>query len=190
MTISMAGEQPRVHATERDERLAFEALVQRQTRFVFRVAHSLLRNTGDAEDVVQETLLKLHRGGVWKEMREERAFLAKMAWRLALDRKRSQATGTRLRVEVEQFDALRGNVRDPEQLAATGDAISLVHQCIDELPEELRQPLVLSAIEELNSREIAEMTGVKEGTVRTRLMRARAILKERLAERIGGRDGH
>ena len=52
---------------------------------------------------------------------------------------------------------------------------------IDSLPEELRQPLVLSAIDELNSREIAAILALPEGTVRTRLMRARQMLKQKLA---------
>ena len=188
MTMSLAEDPPRVQATEREERLAFEALVHRQTRFVFRIANAMLRNVSDAEEVAQETFLKLHRSGAWQSIRDERAFLARMAWRLALDRKRSTATGRGLRVEVEHFDTLRGTGRNPEQAALTGDAIGLVHRLIDDLPDELREPLVLSAVDELNSREIAEVLGVKEGTVRTRLMRARQMLKDKLADRTGGRD--
>lgn len=52
---------------------------------------------------------------------------------------------------------------------------------IDALPEDLRLPLVLSAFEELNSREIGSILGVPEGTVRTRLQRARQILRQKLA---------
>jgi RNA polymerase sigma-70 factor, ECF subfamily len=58
---------------------------------------------------------------------------------------------------------------------------AIVHRLIDGLPEELRVPLALSALEELNSREIAAMLDVPEGTVRTRLMRARQLLKQKLA---------
>ena len=174
---------------ESEQTAAFEAFVHRQAGFVFRVANALLRNTGDAEDVVQETFLKLHRTGSWKDMREERAFLARMVWRQALDRKRAQATGQSLLVGVERLDSLQGSALSPEQLVASGDAAALVHQLIDALPDDLRQPLVLSAIDELNSREIAEVLGVKEGTVRTRLMRARAMLKEQLAGQMGRRDG-
>jgi RNA polymerase sigma-70 factor (ECF subfamily) len=62
---------------------------------------------------------------------------------------------------------------------ADGDERALLHRLIDALPEELRQPLVLSAIEEMTSREVAEAMGIPEGTVRTRVMRARAELKRR-----------
>ena len=55
----------------------------------------------------------------------------------------------------------------------------LLRRLIDALPEELRQPLVLCAIEEMTSREVAVAMGIPEGTVRTRVMRARAELKRR-----------
>jgi RNA polymerase sigma-70 factor (ECF subfamily) len=58
---------------------------------------------------------------------------------------------------------------------------ALVHSMIDALPEELRLPLVLSASDELTSREIATILGIPEGTVRTRLQRARQALRERIA---------
>ena len=58
---------------------------------------------------------------------------------------------------------------------------AVIHAMIDALPEELRYPLVLSANDQLNSREIALILGIPEGTVRTRLQRARQVLRERLA---------
>jgi RNA polymerase sigma-70 factor (ECF subfamily) len=64
-------------------------------------------------------------------------------------------------------------------LAANQHAV--VHSMIDALPEELRLPLVLSAFDELNSREIGRILSVPEGTVRTRLQRARQILRQKLA---------
>jgi RNA polymerase sigma-70 factor (ECF subfamily) len=57
---------------------------------------------------------------------------------------------------------------------------ALVHSLIDALPEDLRLPLVLSAFEELNSRGIGNILGVPEGTVRTRLQRARQVLRQKL----------
>src|SRR5260221_1443237 len=64
----------------------FAALVERQARFVFRVAYALLRNPHDAEDVVQETFLKLYRTGAWERMQNEKGFLARTAWRIAVER--------------------------------------------------------------------------------------------------------
>ena len=157
----------------------FTALVARQSRFVFRVAYSVLRNAQDAEDVVQDTFFKLHRSGAWQQMQDERAFLARAAWRLAVDR----IAKPRLVPRAE-------SVPSHEQRVIDHDLQATVHRLIDALPEELRQPLVLSAIDELTSREIATVLGVPEGTVRTRMMRARQILREKLAVRMGARhDG-
>ena len=65
----------------------------------------------------------------------------------------------------------------------SADWSAAIHRLVDALPEELRQPLALAAVEELNSREIAQVMGIAEGTVRTRIMRARQILKQKLESR-------
>lgn len=62
-----------------DEDANFTALVQRQSRFVFRVAYAVLLNSHDAEDAVQETFLKLFRNRGWQHVDNERAFLARVA---------------------------------------------------------------------------------------------------------------
>lgn len=153
----------------------FEALALRQSRFVFRVAYALLRNAHDAEDVVQETFLKLYRTEAWKNIQDERAFLARMAWRIALD-----AMPPSSRQSETEID-LPSPRLSPEEQAADADWQQYLHKMIDSLPEELRQPLALSALQELNSREIASVLGIAEGTVRTRIMRARQILKQKIA---------
>jgi RNA polymerase sigma-70 factor (ECF subfamily) len=75
----------------------------------------------------------------------------------------------------------------PEAAAIAADRVAAVQRLVDALPEELRQPLALSTVEELSSREIAGLMGLPEGTVRTRLMRARQILKEKLTRSTEGR---
>jgi len=154
-------------------------LVRRQSLFVFRVAYSILRNTHDAEDVVQETFLKLYRSGAWKSMQDERAFLSRVAWRLAVDQLR------RTRTQAAELN-LPATGQDPEQTLLAADRNAVVWRLIDALPEELRQPLALSTVEELSSLEIGQAMGIPEGTVRTRLMRARQILKQKLSVLMGG----
>jgi RNA polymerase sigma-70 factor (ECF subfamily) len=154
----------------------FARIVEEHARFLYRVAYSLLRHPQDAEDAVQDALLKLYRGESWQAMQDERAFLARVVWRAALDRKASR------RVGVDE-DGAELRVLDqrptPERAAAEGDERALLQELIDGLAEELRQPLLLSAMEEMSSREIGEVMGLPEGTVRTRLMRARAELKSK-----------
>jgi RNA polymerase sigma-70 factor (ECF subfamily) len=162
-------------AEGRDER--FEAMVGRQSRFMFQVAFSLLRNRQDAEDAVQEAFLKLYRGEAWLRMDNEKGFLARTVWRVALDYlPRAERT---LDVAEMELAASDGAGVSPEQSAVDKDERAVLRRLIDGLPEELRQPLVLSSVEEMTSREVAEAMGIPEGTVRTRVMRARAELKRR-----------
>jgi RNA polymerase sigma-70 factor, ECF subfamily len=168
-----AGESP-----DRDAR--FAELTDRQARFMFRVAYGLLRSPQDAEDAVQEALLKLYRGDAWQQMDDERAFLARTVWRIALD-----ALGRRPKAPIDDVTEaeLAAPGGSPEQSAADESERTLLHRLIEALPEELRQPLVLSAIEEMTSREVSIALGIPEGTVRTRLMRARSELKRRFEAR-------
>jgi RNA polymerase sigma-70 factor (ECF subfamily) len=78
-----------------------------------------------------------------------------------------------------ELEDIADRARGPEGIAVAANWEAAVHRLIDSLPEELRQPLALSV--EMNSREIAAAMGVPEGTVRTRLMRARAMLREKIA---------
>jgi RNA polymerase sigma-70 factor (ECF subfamily) len=167
-------------AVAREDR--FAELVERQSRFVFRVAYALLRNTHDSEDVVQETFLKLYRAGAWEALQNERAFLARAAWRLAVDKLR-KARHEPLNPETAQRGA------NPEDAAVTADWNAAVERLMNALPPELRQPLALATLDELSSREIAEVMGIAEGTVRTRILRARQILKQKLAGLMEGHHG-
>jgi len=175
---------PQINIGERDRR--FAEMVERQGRFLFRIAYGLLRSVQDAEDAVQEALLKLYRGDGWLRMEDEKAFLARTVWRVGLDliTGRPKATDP-LDDEAGREFAATGS--SAEQSAVDGDERALLRRLIDGLPDHLRQPLVLSAIEEMTSREVAIAMGIPEGTVRTRVMRARAELRRRYeAMRISG----
>ena len=142
---------------------AFSAFVNRQSRFAFRVAYSVLRNTADAEDVGQEAFLKMYRAGTWRRAEDERAFLARSVWRLAIDRAKAARRRLPETASTEQTndDGLR----------------STLHRLIESLPDELRHPIVLSTVDEMTSAQIATVLNIPEGTVRSRQSRARAILK-------------
>ncbi len=153
----------------------FTRIVGEHARFLYRVAASLLRHPQDAEDAVQEALLKLYRGESWRGIADERAFLARVVWRAALDRKAARVTPTEDGAEFRLVDTHD----TPERVAETRDERGLLQAWIEELCPELREPLVLSALEGMNSREIGAVMDLPEGTVRTRLMRARAELRAR-----------
>jgi RNA polymerase sigma-70 factor (ECF subfamily) len=165
-----------------------EAAVEQYARTVYRVAYSVLRNHHDAEDAVQETFLRLVRHQKdWVAVRDRRAWLARVAWRVALDRRRAAP-------EISLEDAA-GAVRDLRAAGASADEIAereqmtaLLAKLIATLPEDLRNVVTLSTVEDLTSPEIAEVLGIPEGSVRERLMRARGILKEKLSRCLERKD--
>ena len=170
-----------------DDEAEFAGLVERQWRFAFKVAWGMLRNAQDAEDAAQEVFLKIFRAKAWRGLRDERAFVARAAWRAAVDRLRGLAVQAgaaapqRHEREVGEsaIQHLTAVGPDPEGFTIAADWEAAVHRMIDSLPEDLREPLVLSV--EMSSREIAAAMGIAEGTVRTRLMRARQVLREKMA---------
>ena len=165
---------PGSSVTADDSRNArFTDFVKRHSLFVFRVAYSVVRNVSDAEEVVQETFLKIYRSDATDRMQNERAFLARTAWRIAIDRHSGNLT-------MLPNDNIAAPGPSPEDAAIGEDWNAAIHRLIDALLDHLRQPLVLSTIDEMSSPEIAQVIGIAEGTVRTRLMRARQILREKL----------
>ncbi len=162
----------------------FAQLVERQSRFVFSIAYAVLRNVEDAEDVAQDTFLKLFRTGAWKQMRDEKRFLARAAWRLAV----SKAPAKRSVAECEPKEAI-SEESNPEGAYMVTERSRTIHRLIDALPEKLRRPLALSSMGEMTTSEIAEAMDLPEGTVRRLLMEARALVKEKLSRMEGRGNG-
>jgi len=153
-----------------------DELVRAHTRLVFRVAYSVLRSVADSEDVVQETFFKVHRTRSWRRMDDPAAVLAKTAWRLAISR------AGRVRPDPQSEHHLlhlSSSAPGPEAESIHLEQTMLLHKLMDGLPEKLQKTLALSALQELNSRQIAAILAVPEGTVRRRLLEARHILKQR-----------
>ena len=169
---------PQISVHDRDAE--FTALVHRQARFVFRVAYAVLLNPYDAEDAVQETFMKLYRHRGWQQAENERAYLARVAWRTAVDLRGSRTARPPSAEAVDRATEVPSHDIGPEQSVLSADQQAHLHVLIDSLPEELRLPLVLSSFEEMSSRAIGEALGIPEGTVRTRLQRARQTLREKL----------
>jgi RNA polymerase sigma-70 factor, ECF subfamily len=156
----------------------FERCLADCPTLAYRVALGVLRNTAEAEDVAQEAMLRAYRNFHRLRDRERfRAWLVRTAWRLALDRIR--AAGRRERREHAAYlDSRQGaGVAD---VAASHEFERHVAQALDELPEKLRLVMTLAAIEGYNTSEVATLTGLPEGTVKSRLFLARKKLAESL----------
>jgi RNA polymerase sigma-70 factor (ECF subfamily) len=166
---------------------AFDALVRRHERRIFGLLVRMLGDPEEAADATQDTFLNLHRHG--HRFRSESrfsTFLYRVAVNAALNRRRSlgrrRAHMDRLAIRQAVGEALPQQPRDPEQ-AAVGEQLQARLQCeIDRLAASLRAPLVLYDIQGLPYAEIAEILGVAEGTVKSRIHRARKALRERLGD--------
>jgi RNA polymerase sigma-70 factor (ECF subfamily) len=176
--ISSAAEAP-AEPARTQQHADFAALVDRHTRFLYRVAFGLLRNHQDAEDAVQDTFLKLYRTNAWRQMDDEKAFLARAVWRTGLNRIASAPARAMKNAEDVTELSLAAATPTPEADALNASQRSVMRTLIEALPEPLRQPLVLSAVEGMRSHEVAAILNIPEGTVRTRVMRAKAELRQR-----------
>ncbi len=162
----------------------FDSLVERHSQLIYLIALAVTRSPQDAEDVVQETFLRLYQAGKWEQIEDAQAYLARIAWRLAAKRKKPHE-GVHL-AEPELLPELGSSAASPEASAIDAQLERWLHHCIDRLPEKLRQPLALAALGELKLVEIAKILGLPEGTVRRRVHAARKILREQLEKRKGG----
>ena len=168
----------------RSEDEAVENLVKEHARLVYRVAYAVLRGHHDAEDAVQDTFLRVLRFGRRLAAVENRkTWLARIAWRVAIDRSKSRRR--KREVALEHSDHAFGEIAAAD---ATADEalegariVAALEKLIAGLPKKLRELLILSTIEEMSPREVGTVLGIGEAAVRSRVFRARQILKEKLA---------
>jgi RNA polymerase sigma-70 factor (ECF subfamily) len=165
-----------------------ELAVRQHARLVYRIAYSVLRNHQDAEDATQETFIRVLRARrKLATVNDPRRWLAKIGWRVAVERRRKPAEVCLEEVsEVSSQDRWKAGA--DEELLGT-EMNRLLQSVIARLPPKLREPLVLSTLEEMSTLDIAATLGTSEAAVRSRVFRARQILRERLAVLLEGKHG-
>jgi RNA polymerase sigma-70 factor, ECF subfamily len=179
-------------AMARDE-AAVRAIMQANNRRLYRLARGILRNDGEAEDVVQETYVRAFTH--LESFRGDSSlatWLSRIAMNEALGRLRRQrpnvdidrlAPGA-LEAQIIQFP-LAAAVEDPEKSMAQREIQHVVEHAIDELPEAFRIVFITRVIEGMNVEETADILDIKAETVKTRLHRARAMLRDNVEKKIG-----
>ncbi len=183
-----------VTQVHRGDGLAFELIMRRHNRRLFRLAHSLLKNDAEAEDVLQEAYLRAYAklGGL-ADPQALSAWLARIVANEALGRLRAAAHivsleehRTRARREGEDgpVDDPASDQPGPERLAASSELRRLLEAAVDALPEEFRAVFVLREVEGLSTAETAAYLVIRLETVKTRLHRARRLLQEALGDRL------
>ena len=163
-------------ATMQEKENLFEVAIRTHARMVYRIAHSVLRNSAEAEDVTQEVFLRTLRQKNISRIQDQKAWLARIAWRLAVERNRT-ARPTGLAGEADQIPSRE---RAADEILWQQERAAFLEQLIEALPDPLRHPLVLWTLEELSPREVAKVLDISEAAVRSRAFRARQILRERL----------
>lgn len=169
---------------------AFEELINRHERRVFRLLYRMMGSKEDAEDLTQETFLSLHRyGHRFRAEARFSTFVYRVAANAALNRRRSLGRG-RARVEKLKHrqaagDDLPSSPRNPEDSTLGVELSGHVREALELLSPSLRMPVILYDIEGLAYGEVAKVLGIAEGTVKSRIHRARRALREQLKELLG-----
>lgn len=175
---------------QKGEDAAFEELIVLHERRVYRLLYRMMGNREDAEDLTQETFLSLHRyGHRFRAEARFSTFVYRVAANAALNRRRSLG---RSRARVEKLkhrqaagDDLPSSPRDPEDSTLGRELTGHVRQALSQLSPSLRMPVVLYDIEGLAYGEIAKVLGIAEGTVKSRIHRARQALRDHLKDLLG-----
>jgi RNA polymerase sigma-70 factor, ECF subfamily len=179
-------------ALTRDD-TAFRTITERHNRRLYRIARGILRNDSEAEDVVQEAYFKAftHLGG-FRGDSSLATWLARITMNEAIGRlRRERPTG-----DMEIFGAKRIEAQiikfpqtatsdDPERTMAQREILQLVERATDNLPEIFRIVFMTRVIEGMSTEDTANLLGLPPDTVKTRLHRARRLVRDELDKQIG-----
>ena len=174
----------------RAEDIDFEAAAREHRSFLLQIAVASTRNPSDAEDVVQEALLRGYRGiSRFRGDCPLRIWLSRIVVRVAINHHRSLARRLKRWVFFADLEAVYddGSVQqfEPPDVAGDWDREGMmdIGKHVNRLPDEFRMPLVMLAVDGMTIPEIAAILEIPEGTVKSRIFYARKRLKEALAGR-------
>jgi len=175
----------------RGDRGAFTTVMRRHNRVLFRTARAILRDDADAEDAVQDAYLRAYaRIGTFAGSSRLSTWLVRIVVNEALvrlrQRKRDQTvvpfSPSRLRPSESEEDMAPGRPEEtPENMTLRAEMRKLLERSIDELPVDFRTVFILREVEEMTVEETALALEIPSSTVRTRLFRAKSLLRESLA---------
>jgi RNA polymerase sigma-70 factor, ECF subfamily len=192
--ITALGDMELVQMARRRDGAAFRTIMQRSNRRLYRIARALMHNDSEAEDVVQEAYMRAFAG--LADFRGESSlatWLSRIVLNEALGRlRRLRPTVDMTAIETRQPS--RGEVipfplasaqLDPERSMAQRQIQILLERAIDDLPDVFRTVLVARLIEGMSVEETANLFGLRPETVKTRLHRARRLLRDALEKQVG-----
>jgi len=178
-----------LHRSREGDAISFAALVRRHSRYLYRVARSVLPDEDEAEDVVQLAFIQAFMGlDHFRGEASLRTWLVRIALNEATRRRRRQRVWLSLGALDETGERERSPIHasilspDPESAAAQSQIRERLERAIDALSPDFRTVLILRDVEEVSGEETARLLGIRPETVRTRLHRARRMLREALGE--------
>jgi RNA polymerase sigma-70 factor (ECF subfamily) len=177
-----------VNAARQGDMAAFEELVRRYDRNVFRIAQHITQNREDAEDVVQDAFLKAYQNlGQFQGQSKFYTWLVRIAVNEALMRLRRRRPERMVSLDEDvktEEDSMPREIADwspnPEQQYNQAELKDILSRTIQGLPTSFRTVFVLRDVEGLSTEETAEALGLSIPAVKSRLLRARLQLRERL----------
>ncbi len=171
------------------ETACFEILVHRHSQRVYRAARAILRDDEDAADVVQETFVRAYRKlGQFAGRAKFSTWLTKIAvYEARARRRRTQARASTPREPsaTREAGSQRDSGFDPERGVLVREVRVLLEAAIEDLPDHYRTVFVMRVVEEMSTGETAEILSLTQDVVKTRLRRARALLREKLHAAVG-----
>ena len=169
---------------------AFEAVMRQHNGRLFRVARAILKDDSDAEDALQDAYLEAYkhmadfRGDAQLSTWLTRIVVNQALMRLRRERRHRVVVPFEQQDEHEQVEVADEKAEPPSSAALRAEVRQLLEQRIDELPVAFRTVFVMREVEDMTVDETAECLGIPTATVRTRLFRARALLRAALARDI------
>jgi len=169
----------------------FELLMRRHNQRVYRVARAVVKDETEAEDVMQQAYINAFRHlDQFEERAQFSTWLTRITLHEALARRRRQSAHPTMSMTQgdehgEPMDALIAPEPDPERQAYTAELARMLESAVDALPETYRVVFALREVEGLSTSETAAGLELGEEAVKTRLHRARAMLRRTLAEQFG-----
>jgi RNA polymerase sigma-70 factor (ECF subfamily) len=172
-----------VQRVQAGETALFEVLMRRHNQRVYRVARAVLKDEVEAEDVMQQAYINayLHLGQ-FEQRAQFSTWLTRITVREALARRRR----SRPEETVDTFDRTQADQPDPEHQAYAGEIGRLIERAVDALPEGYRLVFMLRDVDGLSTLETAETLDLGEEAVKTRLHRARAMVRRTIRDELGG----
>jgi RNA polymerase sigma-70 factor, ECF subfamily len=169
------------------EAALFEVLVHRYSQRVYRAARAILRDDEEAADVVQETWVRAYRKlGQFAGRAKFSTWLTRIGIYEASARwRRARSAAARAPAAANEAGATSNSGLDPENGVLVREARALLEAAIEELPDHYRPVFVMRVVEEMSTAETAEVLGLSPDVVKTRLRRARAMLREKLRAAVG-----